>query len=156
MWTAGLSGWTRADALPELSHLVTAGPANGGYYPHEEQIKYDAYGHAPGAVPPDPNANYRDPIYAAGGTNWKTLAIIATIVGFLFSCIGGFIGIFAIIQANSAEQALSYGDGFRMKSALSTCKTLTIISFILSGIGLLANISVLFLLPGGLASLSAL
>ncbi|MDE6343043.1 MAG: DUF4339 domain-containing protein [Muribaculaceae bacterium] len=157
VWTAGLSGWTRADSLPELSHLVSASPAMGGYHPAEEQYpKYSAYSNAPGTVPPDPASQYRDPIYAAGGTNWKTLAIIATVTGFLFSCIGGFIGFFAILQANQAEEALRYGDGFRMKSALSTCKTLTIISLILSGIGLLANISILFLLPGGIASLYAL
>lgn len=156
VWTAGLTNWTRADSLPELAHLMTNESAFGAYTQPEEQLKYPSYSNQGRPYSPGPDSNYRDPIYSAGGTNWKTLAIIATVVGFLFSCIGGIIGIIAIVQANQAENAMYCGDDYRMKSALSTCKTLTIISFILSGIGLIANISVIYLLPGGLASLNAL
>ncbi len=75
--------------------------------------------------------------------NWKTLSIVATICGFLFSCIGGIIGIFAILQANNAENAMRMGDDLTAQNNWSTCKTLTIISFVLTGLGLIANIAFL-------------
>ncbi len=73
-------------------------------------------------------------------TNWKTLSIIATVVGFLFSCVGGIVGIFAILEANKAEKATIMGNYLQAKSNWSSCKTLSIISFVLAGIGILSNV----------------
>ena len=73
-------------------------------------------------------------------TNWQTLAIIATVCGFLFSCIGGIIGIFGILQANKAGKATMMGNSIMAKNHWSSCKTLTIIAFIFAGLGLVANI----------------
>ncbi|MDE6192422.1 MAG: GYF domain-containing protein [Muribaculaceae bacterium] len=145
VWTAGMADWTRADRVPELSHLLAERTrideqesAFGGYARPEEPLKqpyqqpqqYGAYGNGP-----QQPAGYSNP-----QTNWKTLAIVATVCGFLFSCIGGIVGIFAIVQANKAENAARYGDDFTARSAWSTCKTLCIVSFVLIGLGIIGNI----------------
>lgn len=147
VWTAGMPDWTRADSVPELSHLLAnrtrideQESAFGGYARPEEPLKqpygqpnpqqYGAYGN-----PPQQPASFSTP-----QTNWKTLAIVATVCGLIFSCIGGIIGAIAWSNANKAENATRYGDEFTARSAWSTCKTLCIISFVLTGIGLIANI----------------
>ena len=147
VWTAGLADWTRADCVPELAPLLAAHtytrpeqPAQGPYKQQPYQQAYgqpygrrnDAYGNR--------NANNGNGQYQSN-VNWKTLAIVATVAGFLFSCIGGILGIFAILAANKAENAMNYGDDITAQSSWSNCKTLTIISFVLTGIGLIANIA---------------
>lgn len=142
VWTAGMPDWTRADNVPELAHLIAdrtrineQESAFGGYanpeqpvYPRFQQPRqYGAFNNQPGGMTNPP-------------VNWKTLAIVGTVVGVLFSCIGGLVGIFAIVQANKAEKAMRYGDSYTAQSAWSTCKTLTIVSFVLSALGLIVNI----------------
>ena len=152
VWTAGMADWARADCVPELAHLLAYRtrideqesafgtyarpdqPAAGPYGPYEEPQKYGAFNNVRGSG----NQGLVKP-----STNWKTLAIIATVAGFLFSCVGGIVGGFAIAQANKAENAMRYGDDFTAKSAWSSCKTLCIISFILSGIGLVYSGTIL-------------
>ena len=145
VWTAGMGDWARADSLAELAPLLAnrtriddQESAFGGYarpqeplkQPYQQPQQYGAYGNAP-----QQPAGYSNP-----QTNWKTLAIVATVAGFLFSCIGGIVGIFAIVQANKAENAARYGDEFTARSAWSTCKTLCIVSFVLIGLGIIGNI----------------
>lgn len=145
VWTAGMADWTRADCVPELAPLLAnrtrideqesafgsyARPEETTYRPYQQAQQYGAYG----------NQQKQDGAYTNPPANWKTLAIVATVVGFLFSCIGGIIGIFAWVNANKAENAMRYGDDFTAQSAWSTCKTLCIVSFVLTGIGLVFNI----------------
>ena len=145
VWTAGMADWTRADNVPELAHLLAdrtrideQESAFGGYahpqeplkQPYQQPQQYGAYGNRP----QQPAGGYYTP-----SNNWKTLAIVATVVGFLFSCIGGIVGIFAITNASKAENAMRYGDEFTARQAWSTCKTLCIVSFVLSGLGLIGN-----------------
>lgn len=152
VWTAGMADWTRADCVPELDALlanrtqvdnqesafgVYTQPENYGQRPYQQpQQQFGAYN--------NPH-NRMNPMYnqAPSSVNWKTLSIVATVLGFLFSCIGGIIGIFGIVQASKAENAMRMGDEYTARSAWSTCKTLTIISFVLSGIGLIANIALI-------------
>lgn len=159
VWTVGMSDWTRADCVQELSPLLAAQTrvdesesAFGAYGRPEQPYKDTQYG----------NNAYNQPYQQRqrayygnrGGdnqgygqyqsaVNWKTLSIVATIAGFLFSCIGGILGIFAILAANKAENATAYGDEISARTSWSNCKTLTIISFVLTGIGLIANIVVI-------------
>ncbi|MDE7350328.1 MAG: GYF domain-containing protein [Muribaculaceae bacterium] len=140
VWTAGMSNWARADTVPELMpflanrmHIDESESAFGPYVqpqqpaqPYQQPQQYGAYNN-----PGQGNG------YSGSSNNWKTLAIIATVCGFLFACIGGIIGIFAILQANKAEEATRRGDFYSAQSSWSTCKTLTIISFVLSGLGLI-------------------
>ena len=160
VWTAGMADWTRADCVPELSPLLASQTrvdesesAFGAYARPEQPYKDTPYGRNGGYNQPyqqRQNAYYGN----RGGdnqgygqyqsaVNWKTLAIVATIAGFLFSCIGGILGIFAILAANKAENATAYGDDITARTGWSNCKTLTIISFVLTGIGLVANIVVI-------------
>lgn len=152
VWTAGLADWTRADCIPELAPLLEnrtsideqesafgayARPDNsssGNYQPYQESLQYRPLnnGFNQGDAPSNP------------ATNWKTLAIVATVTGFIFSCIGGIFGIIAWVNANKAENAMRYGDQYTSQSAWSTCKTLCIVSFVLTGIGFVFNILTLF------------
>lgn len=166
VWTAGMADWARADSLPELQQLLTPPGLNeesafGAYAQPEEQPArpwqqgnsasygdknsnpFQKIGEKLGAPQGDGNLQVR--------TNWKTLAIVATVAGFLFSCIGGIVGIFAILEANKAENAASAGYDLQAQSNWSNCKTLTIISFVVSGLGLLANLYVLRAFPLGLS-----
>ena len=150
VWTAGMADWTRADCVPELSHLLSertrideqesafggdARPEEQPKQPYGQPYQQPAQQYGPYGNGPRQPAGFQNP-----QTNWKTLAIVATVCGFFFSCIGGFVGIFAIVQANKAENAMRYGDSFTAQSAWSTCKTLCIISFVLIGLGLIGNI----------------
>ena len=144
VWTAGMADWARADSLPELQPLLAnrmrideQESAFGSYARPEESLKQPYQGPQQYGV----NGNVQQPAgYSNPQTNWKTLAIVATVCGFLFSCIGGIVGIFAIVQANKAENAARYGDDFTARSAWSTCKTLCIVSFVLIGLGIIGNI----------------
>ncbi len=143
VWTAGMADWARADSIPELASLLANRTrinqnesAFGSYAapqqpprPYQQPQQFGAYN--------DPNqgGNYVPP-----ATNWKTLAIIATVVGFLVSCIGGIFGVVGIVQANKAEEATRRGDFFTAQNSWSSCKTFCIISFVLTGIGLIFNI----------------
>lgn len=151
VWTAGMSDWKRAANVAEVAPLLAnqtrvndEESAFGGYAQREEPPRHRAY---PGAdsryeqgrrdVNPNVQVN----------TNWKTLAIVALVCGFLFSCIGGIVGIFAVIQGSKAENAQRYGNDIEAQNCWSNCKILTIISFILAGIGVLANIAMFKYLP---------
>ncbi|MDE5850901.1 MAG: DUF4339 domain-containing protein [Muribaculaceae bacterium] len=144
VWTAGMADWTRADNVAELAPLlanrmrINERESAFGHYaqpqqqaparPYQQPQQYGAYN----------NQNQSGSSTSSG--NWKTLAIVATVCGFLFSCIGGIIGIFAILQANKAEEATRRGDFYSSQNSWSSCKTLTIISFVLTGIGLVFNV----------------
>ncbi len=142
VWTAGMADWARADSVPELASLlanrtrIDENESAFGSYARPSEPTANPYGQQYGAYGP----NNQNGAYGNPPVNWKTLAIVATVVGFLFSCIGGIVGIFAITSASKAENAMRYGDNFTAQSALSTCKTLCIVSFVLSGIGLIVNV----------------
>lgn len=142
VWTAGLPDWVRADSLPELSSILASQilgdnqSAFGGYaQPQVPPVNQGTYGF-------DRN-NYGYDNGAKNSDIWYTLAIIATVLGFLCSCIGGIVGIFGIVNGNNARDARRMGDDFTADSKWQTCRTLTIISFVLSGIGLIGNLYVI-------------
>ncbi|MDE5712269.1 MAG: GYF domain-containing protein [Muribaculaceae bacterium] len=72
-------------------------------------------------------------------TNWMPWAIAATIIGFLFSCIGAIFGIVAIVQSNKANEMFAAGFDESANSANNTAKTMTIIGFVLAGVGLVSS-----------------
>ena len=150
VWTAGMPDWTRADNVPELAPLLAnrtrideQESAFGSYARPEERTAAD---YRPYQQPQQYNAfnNSGNGGYVNPSTNWKTLAIVATVAGFIFSCIGGIVGVIAWVNANKAENATRYGDTYTAQSAWSTCRTLCIVSFILTGIGLVFNILTIF------------
>lgn len=74
---------------------------------------------------------------SSGPVNWLPWAIVATILAFLFSCIGVVFGIIAIVNANKANQFYANGYNEMGDQANSTARTMTIIGLVLGGIGLL-------------------
>ena len=71
--------------------------------------------------------------------NWQTWAIIATVAGCLFSCIGGIFGIIGLVQANKANNLYRLGYDVQGDQANSTAKVMTIIGLVLSGLGVLGT-----------------
>ena len=148
VWTAGMSDWTRADRVPELEGLLAnrtrideqesafgsyARPDRQAGSPYNQPQQYGMYGGG------NPGQGYANP-----QNNWKTLAIVATVAGFIFSCIGGVVGVIAWVNASKAENAARYGDDFTAANAWQTCRTLCIVSFVLTGIGLVFNVLSIF------------
>ncbi len=112
--------------------------------PQPSQQPHQPYGQPPYGQPqPSQQPQYGQPGYSVPPTNWMTNAIIATILGTLFSCIGLIFGIIAINAASKANNAYAMGDYVTGDSNNSTAKTMTIIAYVLAGIGLLGNIAVL-------------
>lgn len=72
-------------------------------------------------------------------TNWLPWAIVATIVGFCFSCIGAIFGIIGIVNANKANSLYAAGYNDMGDQANNTAKIMTIIGFVLAGIGLIGT-----------------
>lgn len=157
VWCEGLAGWTPAAQVPELSMLFGGAPQNpnpGTRYP--EAGAYDApkapYG-SPYSQPPQTPPyggsyqQYGNPYPAPQHSNWMPWAIVVTICGFLFSCIGGIFGIIGIVQANKANSAFAVGNEMEGRSANSTAKSMVIIGGVLAGLGILATGSILKNLP---------
>lgn len=153
VWTAGMADWARADSLPELEPLIVNvvsenESAFGSYAQPEEppHVKKPWEHNSNGQYGSNGN-QFRQWSDEKGQfqvkTNWKTLAIVATVAGFLFSCIGGIVGVFAILEANKAENAQMSGFEQQAQNNWSNCKTLTIIAFVLVGLGLIGNVIVM-------------
>ena len=163
VWTAGMADWARADSIPELASLISSRVIN-------EESAFGAYSQP--EEPPHVRRPWEQKSYSQNGyknqfgqfqndqngqfqvkTNWKTLAIVAMVAGFIFSCIGGIVGIFALLEANKAENAQMAGFEQQAQNNWSNCKILTIIAFILVGLGLIGNVIVLTRGPLFLTSL---
>ena len=84
--------------------------------------------------------------------NWLTWAIIATVAGFFFSCIGGIFGVIGIVQANKANNFYRMGYDAQGDQANNTAKIMTIIGLVLSAVGVLGTAYIFR--NGGLLSLT--
>lgn len=155
VWTAGMADWARADSLPELETILVRNVVNGesafgSYAQPEEPPRVKKPWEKNTSEPYGANSQYyqhqnehRQDGNLQVKTNWKTLAIVAMVAGFIFSCIGGIVGIFALLEANKAENAQMAGFDRQAQNNWSNCKTLTIISFALCALGLVGNIVVM-------------
>ncbi|MDE7159327.1 MAG: GYF domain-containing protein [Muribaculaceae bacterium] len=144
VWRPGMQTWEPARTLPELASQLM---------PEVEESAFGTY--AEPVVPPPayknpPRTPYGNP-YTPTHYNWMTWAIVGTVFGFLFSCIGVIFGIIAINKAGMANRMFAEGYEVEGIHANATAKTMTIISLVLAGIGLLINISLF--VTGGLMSL---
>lgn len=81
------------------------------------------------------NSYNRQPYNVNTRMNWLPWAIGATIVGFIFSCVGAIFGIIAIVQANKANGFYAAGYDTQADAANNTAKIMTIIGYVLAGIG---------------------
>ncbi len=146
VWREGLTDWTRAKDLPELEEVLNAAQTGATPPPVAPQ-------HFPPVGNPYQSQPYGAPDPAPWGTggnpyerqpiphkNWLTAAICATVLGCLFSCIGLIFGIIAITQANSANNAYARGDKFDGDRLNSSAKTWTIVTFFISGLGIIGSV----------------
>ncbi len=152
VWRAGMQTWEPARTIPELSQALMSAAEESAFGSYAENIDVTpppSPGQQYGGAPYNPNQYNPNP-YAPTHYNWMTWAIISTVVGLFFSCIGAIFGIIAIVNANKANQMYMAGYDVEGAHANSTAKTMTIIALVLAGIGLLFNIG--FLFSGGLSS----
>lgn len=171
VWREGMSGWVRANEMDELADLFVTEPPQhpqeAEYEPHrqpgynqqqgydrqqrgyEQQNPYgrqnpygqqNPYGRQNPYGQPNPYGPQNP--YQQGPTNWLPWAIVATIIGFMFSCIGGIFGIIGIVQANKANAAYLQGDNITGDAANSSARTMTIIGLVMGGIGLIGSLSI--------------
>lgn len=160
VWREGLQEWVSAYDLPEVAVLLPPReiprPDYPKYPPFGSNPYYDSNGRTTESSSDQrfrqssPNPGYNDPYFyqrnnlrdngrAIPHTDWLPWAIVATILGAIFSCIGLILGIFAISQANKANNAYAMGDNFVGDTANSSAKTLTIITFVIAGIGIITT-----------------
>lgn len=146
VWHQGLSEWTPAGNVAALADVFNPQPAstqvppNSNYQqPFQQQQPYQQPYQQPGQAYGQHHPYGQNNVH----TNYQTLAIIATIVGALFSCIGMIFGIIAITKSNEANRYFMMGDEMNGNLANNSAKTNVIIAFVLAGIGLVANIGIL-------------
>ena len=132
----------RTDGWQQQHGGYKEGPANpyGQHNPYGPQTGYghhDRYGRQQQDYWHNNPYDNRRPGYSYH-TNWLPWAIAATIVGLLFSCIGAVFGIIGIVQANKANTFYGMGDDAEGDRVNSNARIMTIIAFVLAGIGLIA------------------
>lgn len=130
VWKSGMRNWTPASQVPEVaSLLIPQTPPPFGVQP-PQQPQY-----APGQ-----NVYYeqQQPVSNRRST-WLTPAIISTILGFLCSCIGLIFGVIAIVKANNANKHFIAGNIEQAEMEESSAKTMTIIAFVLAGLGAICS-----------------
>ena len=169
VWREGLEGWVPASELPELQDIfeetiiqaVPQQPYGQPQQPYGQPQQPYGQPQQPYGQPQQPYGQpqqpYGQPQQPYGQpqppygqpqpygnpvphTNWMPWAIVGTIVGALFSCIGMIFGIIGIVKANNANKAYAVGDETGGDMNNSSAKTMTIIALVLAGIGLIVNL----------------
>lgn len=169
VWREGLEGWVPASELPELQDIfeetiiqaVPQQPYRQPQQPYRQPQQPYGQPQQPYGQPQQPYGQpqqpYGQPQQPYGQpqppygqpqpygnpvphTNWMPWAIVGTIVGALFSCIGMIFGIIGIVKANNANKAYAVGDETGGDMNNSSAKTMTIIALVLAGIGLIVNL----------------
>lgn len=140
VWRQGLTDWVPAATLPELIDILADSPKV------TEVPAYGPQAYNPPTPPPAPlhqpfnGVNMQPGLVPTPHTNWMPWAIVATIVGFCTSCIGGILGIIAIVNANKANNFYAVGMNEQAAQANSSAKTLTIISIVLDALGIIVSV----------------
>jgi hypothetical protein len=119
VWTAGMSNWQPAYSVAEVFAAISGTPN---------------FSNSQGSP---------SPFQTSVHTNWLPWAIVATIAGFLCSCIGAVFGIIGIVNANKANTFYAQGDEASGNQANNTAKIMTIISLVVAGVGLIGSIYML-------------
>lgn len=115
VWHPGMADWKEARFVPEFNQQTQQPPY--GY-----QGSQNVYGQP-----------------TSDRTNWMTWAIVGTVCGFLFSCIGCIFGILGIVNANKANNYFAMGSMELGDRANKTAKTMTIISLVVAGLGIIGT-----------------
>lgn len=133
VWHAGMGDWAKASTQREFNERMMGNvPPNFG--PNRQyQYGQTNFSNNPYGQHPSGNSFNNMP----QRMNWLPWAIGATVVGFIFSCIGAIFGIIAIVQSNKANGFYTAGFDMEGDQANNSAKTMTIIAYILAGIGLI-------------------
>ncbi|MDE6340153.1 MAG: DUF4339 domain-containing protein [Muribaculaceae bacterium] len=127
VWRAGMPEWQKAESIPELNDIFMEDSAFGGYARPEERPK--PYNPQPAGGQPIPH------------TNWMPWAILGTVLGTAFSCIGMIFGIIGIVKASKANGFYQNGMGADGDVANSSARVMTIIALVLGGLGLILMVT---------------
>ncbi|MCM1153156.1 MAG: GYF domain-containing protein [Muribaculum sp.] len=135
VWREGMAEWQPASSLPELIPYLGASYGN--------PVQNNGYQSAQNSSMGYTNQNQGFDHYSSTvHTNWMPWAIVATVLGALFSCIGMVFGIIAINKAKTANEYYSIGDDIQGDAANSSARTMTIIGLVIAGIGVIATIGI--------------
>lgn len=137
VWHNGMADWANASTQREFNERFNVNtPPNFGQQSHYGQQPNFSFGQ-------QPNFNQRSnfgqqPNFGQPARqNWLPWAIGATVVGFIFSCVGAIFGIIAIVQANKANGMYAAGFDSEADQINNSAKSMTIIAYILAGVGLI-------------------
>lgn len=133
VWKNGMNNWTPAAEIPELQKLFR--PQTPPPFANTPTPQY-----APG------QNVYNTPQYTSHHTDWMPWAITSTVLGFLCSCIGCIFGIIAIIKANDANNHYRQGYFEMAEKENSTARTMTIIAFATTALGIIGSFMYFMLL----------
>lgn len=123
VWCQGMPDWMPASSVHDLNDL----------FARPQQPQYQQPYQQPYQYPQQPVGTF---------TNWLPWAIVGTVLG-ICSCIGLVLGIIGITKANGANNAYKCGDYDLARSVNNSARTLTILSLVFDGIGILFNIAFL-------------
>ena len=123
VWCQGMPDWMPASSVHDLNDL----------FARPQQTQYQQPYQQPYQYPQQPVGTF---------TNWLPWAIVGTVLG-ICSCIGLVLGIIGITKANGANNAYKCGDYDLARSVNNSARTLTILSLVFDGIGILINIAFL-------------
>lgn len=142
VWRQGLPEWVKAEMLPELADIFMSDSAFGGYATQQPPVNpvYPGSQVNPGS-PENPYTIYGRQPGPIQHTNWMPWAIVGTVFGALFSCIGMIFGIIGITNASKANKYYAAGFFDEGERSNSSARTMTIIALVLGGIGLLLTVS---------------
>lgn len=134
VWAPGMQDWQKAGDVPELAFIFGI--------PQEEESAFGGYARpeepAPQAYNQPPRYNtWNQNIAPVPHTNWLPWAIVATVAGALFSCVGLIFGIIGITKASKANRFYMEGFADLGNAANSSARTMTIIALALAVVGII-------------------
>lgn len=129
VWGEGMPNWVAASTVPELAAMM-----NGTQQPYGPQIQQPAYG----ATMPLGNRGMQPMVQPVD--NHMAMAIIATVVSFLFSCIGVIFGILAIVKANQVNTYVAQGLDDAARQASDSAKKNCYWAFGFAAVGFIGTI----------------
>lgn len=129
VWCQGMSDWKRAAEVADLALLL-----------HEQKYGKEPRdnGNADRVVPPPV---YREPEGYSNYFNWKPWAIVAIVLGCIFSLIGAIFGIIALRHAGRANRNFENGNTQTGEFENKSARTFVIIAGVLIAIGVVVNLS---------------
>lgn len=136
VWSPAMKDWMRAGDVDDLRLL---------FMPEDDQSAFGSYAQPQSPIPSQfhagSNQGYGNVPQNIPHTNWMPWAIVGTVLGTLFSCVGMIFGIIGIVNASKANRFYYEGDENRGKMNNTTARTMTIIALALSVLGLVLTVT---------------